>query len=61
MRFPKDDSKRKARYGIYRCPLCLRQSEVQTGNAKRANGCNSCGQAKKKTTHGQSGLRLWRI
>lgn len=61
MRFPNENSKRKARYGIYECPICNKHSEVQTNNAKRANGCNSCGQAKKKTTHGQSGLRLWRI
>lgn len=61
MRFPTATSKRKSRYGLYECPLCNRQSEVVISNAKRASSCYSCSQAKKKTIHGNSKERLWRI
>jgi len=71
MLFPKPESKRKYRYGLYECPDCLQPTKAQTTSVNRGQTkrCASCGgkvSASKQTreqkiTHGDSGTRLHNI
>ena len=42
MRFPKENSKRKYRYGLYQCQYCGKEFEIQKHSIKRGN-TKSCG------------------
>lgn len=71
MQFPKPNSKRKYRYGLYECPDCLQPTKAQTTSVNRGQTkrCASCGgkvSASKQTreqkiTHGDTGTRLHNI
>ena len=59
MKLPKPTSKRKSRYGLYRCEQCEIEFETIVLNAERNKiiKCKSCSQK----THGQKGTRLYGI
>ena len=60
MRYPKEKSKRKYRYGLYQCQYCGKEFEVQIQNIKTGH-TKSCGcQAKTNgKTHGVRSHRLY--
>lgn len=55
MRFPTEDSKRKYRYGLYRCGYCDKEFEASTYDIKRINvrscGCQKGGVIHKLSSH----------
>ena len=60
MRYPKENSKRKSRYGLYQCQYCGKEFEVIQQHIKNGN-TKSCGcQAKTNgKTHGLAQHRLY--
>ena len=59
MKFPKPTSKRKSRYGLYKCEQCGIKFEAIIANVEKNDTikCKSCSQK----THGQKGTRLYTI
>ena len=55
MMFPTESSKRKYRYGLYKCGLCGNEFKARTGNIKNKH-TKSCGCYTKK--HGLIETRL---
>ncbi len=65
MQFPKPTSKNKIRYGLYECPDCFKHFKANSYNVKYKNqqGCHSCANIRKNTTHGMTGTtsyNTWR-
>ncbi len=65
MLFAKEDSKKPMRYGLYLCPVCLKEVKAVTSQVKnkRATKCKSCAMRIAHTKHGQSSTPLnqcWR-
>jgi hypothetical protein len=58
MMYPKEDSKQKRHYGLYKCGLCGNEFRTQINNVKNGN-TKSCGCYTKK--HGLKNTRLYRI
>lgn len=60
MRFPTEMSKRKYRYGLYKCGYCGNEFETQTSDIKKGT-TKSCGCIinKNKITHGLAQHRLY--
>ena len=64
--YPNENSKKKARYGIYKCGFCGTEFKAPTFNVKFGN-TKSCGCYRKKVsselnkTHGKRHTRLYRI
>lgn len=61
MRFPKETSKYKVRYGEYECPVCLKTFKTQTNDVKRGKStkCKKC--ASSTSTPNVSEERLYSI
>ena len=62
-KFPKKDSKKKRRYGLYKCPTCLKELEVITESvvSGKSKECRSCATVRRNTKHGGKNTRLYRI
>ena len=60
MLYPKENSKRKKRYGIYECPICFNHFKTGTDYVKRKNGNCSCRDCYKKF-NGESNTRIYNI
>ncbi len=62
MRYPTPKSKKKYRYGLYECPMCLKHFETLTKGTKSGHTtkCKSCASRIKNTKHGMSRSRLYR-
>jgi hypothetical protein len=61
--YPKEDSKRKRRFGIYKCGFCGEEFKADANNIKNGN-TKSCGCYKKRRmseTHKTHGLRSTRL
>jgi hypothetical protein len=54
MMFPYEGSKKRTRYGIYECPLCLKEVKVRTTfiTTGRTINCNSCASKFRNKKHG---------
>ena len=59
MRFPREGSKRKYRYGLYRCGYCGTEFKIRTSSIK-SGATRSCG-CVKGVNHGLSNHRLYSI
>ncbi len=57
MLYPTKNSKRKARYGLYECPICFKYFKTQTSQVKNKTStkCRSCA----STTHGNRFHKLY--
>ena len=59
MRFPTETSKKKYRYGLYKCPFCNKEFEAITGDIKSGKQ-KSCGCLNRRPkTHGLTNHRLY--
>lgn len=58
MKYPREASRRKSRYGLYRCEQCGTDFETIILNAEKVEviKCKSCSQK----THGQKGTQLYK-
>ena len=56
MKFPTSNSKKKIRFGLYECPICLTPFETVTTTVKQGKStkCKSCSISLLNTTHGKS-------
>jgi DNA-directed RNA polymerase subunit RPC12/RpoP len=64
--YPKEDSKQKRRYGIYKCGFCGNEFKTQINSVKNGD-TKSCGCYHKRRTkeanktHGLKGTKLYKI
>ncbi len=56
MQYPTENSKRKKRYGLYECPICMKNIKMGTHDSKKAKSCKPCG----ATKHGKTNTRIYR-
>ena len=63
MDYPTENSKRKYRYGLYKCPECPKEFRALTHAVKNSSStmCQSCSNRIKNTTHGDRYTRLYSI
>ena len=63
IQYTSEAKKYKARYGLYQCHKCGNSIKINTYNFKRTNPsqCKICSNSIAKTTHGETGIRLYRI
>jgi len=59
MRYPTNKSKRKARFGIYKCPVCKKLFETQTYSV-RSNTSTKCKKCA-RTIHGGEKTKLYYV
>jgi len=63
MRFATNKSKKKARYGLFLCPVCKTTCQTYISNGLKAKSCRPCvniAASKKMTTHGGRRTRPYR-
>ena len=61
--YPHEKSKRKVRYGIYKCPVCKKDFKVLTASVKNGSStkCRSCATIIISSKHNGCGTRLYNI